>query len=282
MLLLTPVLAPGQETVPAEEQQQATSLPATVVTATRTGTDPLATPHAVRTLEAEQLAERQPRTLPEALRELPGVSIQKTSNGQGSPFIRGFTGFRNLLMIDGVRFNNPTFREGPNQYWNTIDQNAIHRIELIPGQGSTLYGSDAIGGTVNLFTKGSGFRDEEAGTFFHGMGSFRGSTAENSTQEHLEINVGEGGRWGLHLGGTLKQFGDVHSATLGDQLYTGYDEWAYDVRLDIALDPNWTFTAVHQALRQNDVWRTHATIYGSSWEGTTIGTDLRRSYDQER
>ncbi|MDZ4287344.1 MAG: TonB-dependent receptor, partial [Prosthecobacter sp.] len=111
----------------------------------------------------------------------------------------------------------------------------------------------------------------------------RGSTAENSTAEHMEFNVGEGGKWGLHMGGSLKQFDDVYSAGgIGKQLYTGYDEWAYDIRLDVALDANWTLTAVHQQLRQNDVWRTHATIYGRSWEGTTAGTDFRRSYDQER
>jgi hemoglobin/transferrin/lactoferrin receptor protein len=283
-----PVFAQQQKNQEMEERAHettattATTLPDMVVTATRSGTGVEDAPSLVRQLNAEKLAERQPRTLPEALRELPGVSIQKTSNGQGSPYIRGFTGFRNLLLIDGIRFNNSTFREGPNQYWNTIDQHALAKIELVPGQGSTLYGSDAIGGTVNLITKRSGFLEQPQGYFFNGLASVRGATAENSSMEHLEINVGEGGRWGLHAGATVSQFGDVYAASLGNQLYTGYDQWAYDLRLDVALDPNWTFTAAHQQLRQNDVWRTHATIYGRSWEGTTIGSDLRRSYDQER
>ena len=68
-----------------------------------------------------------------------------------------------------------------------------------------------------------------------------------------EVQFGEGQKWGLHLGASLKYFGDVHDPKLGDQPHTGYDEWAYDVRFDLALDPNWTFTAVHQQLRQNDV-----------------------------
>lgn len=107
----------AEEPVPTET----TEMPELVVTATRADQDVKKAPTQVRTLSAGQFQERQPRTLPEALRELPGVNVQKTSNGQGSPFIRGFTGFRNLALIDGIRFNNSIFREGPNQYWNTID-----------------------------------------------------------------------------------------------------------------------------------------------------------------
>ncbi len=257
-------------------------LPEMVITATRGSTDLLKVPAQVRTLGAEAMRERQVRTLPEALKELPGVNVQKTANGQGSPFIRGFTGFRNLALIDGVRFNNSTFRDGPNQYWSTIDSTAISRIELVPGQGSVLYGSDAIGGTLNMFTKSSGFQNEDRGFFFHGLSSYRGATAENSSVGHQELQVGEGGKWGLHLGASLKSFGDVRDPKLGNQLHTGYDEWAYDARLDIAMDPNWTLTAVHQQLRQNDVWRSHATVYGISYAGTVRGTDLKRAYDQER
>ena len=279
-ILLASTLAVAQEPISSVETTE--KIPEMVITATRGQTNLLKVPAVVRTLTAEQLQERQVRSLPEALREVPGVNVQKTSNGQGSPFIRGFTGFRNLALIDGIRFNNSTFREGPNQYWNTIDSYAIDRIELVPGQGSVLYGSDAIGGTLNLFTKGSGYLTEQPGFFFHGLSSYRGSTAEESNMAHQEIQFGEGGKWGFHLGASLKSFGDVHDAKLGDQPHTGYDEWAYDAKLEVSLDPNWTLTAVHQQLRQNDVWRTHATIYGISYEGSTIGTDLKRSFDQER
>ncbi len=271
--------------LPAEKpklETATTDLPEVVITATRSGTDAHSAPQQVRTLSSTDFKERQVRTLPEALEETPGVTVQKTSNGQGSPFIRGFTGFRNLALIDGIRFNNSTFREGPNQYWNMIDSYALDRVEVIPGQGGVLYGSDSVGGTVNLFTRSSNFRDEAPGFFFHGLSSYRGSTAEESNIAHQSFQVGEGGKWGLHLGASLKSFGDVHAAGLGDQPRTGYDEWAYDARLDIALSDHWTLTAVHQQLKQNDAWRTHATVFGRSWEGTTTGTDLRRSFDQDR
>jgi hemoglobin/transferrin/lactoferrin receptor protein len=54
--------------------------------------------------------------LPLALRDVPGVHIQQTTSGQGSPFVRGLTGQQVVHLINGVRFNNSTFRPGANQY----------------------------------------------------------------------------------------------------------------------------------------------------------------------
>ena len=253
-----------------------------VVTPTRLVQNPIDVPNPIWGLSSEQVAARLPRTLPEALRETPGVSVQKTSNGQGSPYIRGLTGFRTLALIDGVRFNNSTMRDGPNQYWSTIDLLSLDRIELVPGQGSVLFGSDAAGGTLNALTKHSGFRGRTGGFFADGQAGYRWSSAEGSHVEHAEVNLGQAGKWGLHLDGSLHQFGDVDAAGIGHQPKTGYDQWAYNLRFDAALSDDWTFTAVHQQLRQDDVWRTHSTIYGIPWHGTTIGSDLRRSFDQER
>ena len=258
-------------------------LPEVVITATRSESDLKKLPSVVRKLDKKQIDERLPRTFPEALRETPGVAIQKTANGQGSPFIRGFTGFRNLILVDGIRYNNSTFREGPNQYWALLDPLAMERIEVIPSQGSVLYGSDAIGGTVNTISKSSGFGGQEAGRFFmHGLTSYRWSSAENSHVEHLESSLGQGQKWGLHVGGTLNQFGDVKPGQGPKQANTGYDQWAFDVRLDVALDDQWLLTAAHQQSSQNDVWRTHSTTSGISFAGTTIGTDPVRLFDQQR
>jgi hemoglobin/transferrin/lactoferrin receptor protein len=96
-----------QAAAPAIPQEEAAVgsilLPEKIITATRLPASSISAPYAVRELTSGQIDERLPRTLPEALRETPGVSVQKTSNGQGSPHIRGFTGFRTLAMIDGVR-----------------------------------------------------------------------------------------------------------------------------------------------------------------------------------
>ena len=100
------------------------------------------------------LEERQVRTLPEALRESPGVSVQKTAHGQGSPKIRGLNGFHTLLLVDGIRINNSTWRSGNVEYWNTVDPYSLDRFELIRGAGSVLYGTDAVTGMGQAFTQG--------------------------------------------------------------------------------------------------------------------------------
>jgi hemoglobin/transferrin/lactoferrin receptor protein len=93
-------------------------------------------PYSTSVLTSEALTRRLPRTLPMALEELPGFMVQKTSTAQGAPYLRGFTGFRTLLLVDGIRLNNSVFREGPNQYWGTLDPLAIERIEVVNGPAS--------------------------------------------------------------------------------------------------------------------------------------------------
>ncbi len=92
---------------PATTVAETSLLDAIVVTATRLEEKSFYVPYSTESLDGETLTTRKAvRTLPEALREVPGVMVQKTGHGQGSPFIRGFTGFRNLLLIDGIRLNN--------------------------------------------------------------------------------------------------------------------------------------------------------------------------------
>lgn len=88
------------------------------------------------------LMNSQLRTAPEALAAMPGLFVQKTNHGGGSPFMRGLTGNQVLLLVDGIRLNNSTFRYGPNQYLNTVGVFSIAHVEALRGSGSVQYGSD--------------------------------------------------------------------------------------------------------------------------------------------
>jgi len=230
-----------------------------------------------------ELEQKLPRNLPEALINTPGVMVQKTANGQGSLFVRGFTGYRTLTLIDGIRYNNSVYRDGPNEYFSLIDINSIQSIALFNGPASALYGSDAIGGTLNLQTRSSNLYNAKKNEFFiHGSDQIRYSTAENSLLNRANIEFGEADSWGVIAGYTTNNFGNIEADKLGKLPYTAYDESAFDVRLDIVLNAQWDFTLAHQNLEQDDVWRTHSTLYSKPFQGTEVGTDLRRLKDQQR
>ena len=113
----------------------------------------LANPFIVSSLSAKQIQQNGARTTPEALMGVSGIFLQKTNHGGGSAFIRGLTGNQTLLVIDGIRINNATFRYGPNQYLNTIDMFTLSKINVLKGIGAIEYGSDAMGGVIQMETK---------------------------------------------------------------------------------------------------------------------------------
>lgn len=259
-----------------------------LVTASRQPASAFDLPYTLNTLNQDQLAQQQSRNLPEALAGIPGVMVQKTANGQGSPFIRGFTGYRTLALIDGVRYNNSVYRDGPNEYFSLIDSLSVEQIELLSGPSSGLYGSDAIGGALNLKSKAPRHQQQKRNDFYQlGSISYRSASAEHSDTVRAEYEMGQGQEWGLRLGYSYKDFGDVRGAdngseSIGEQPFTGYDEQAFDIRLDRHLNDQWDISLLHQQLEQDDVWRTHSTIYAVSFAGSEIGDNLRRLKDQQR
>lgn len=253
-------------------------LDAVVITASRLDERSLGATSIVNVLDGQTLQlERQARTLPEALREVPGVMVQKTGHGQGSPFIRGFTGFRNVLLVDGVRLNNSVFREGPNQYWATVDPFALDRLEVVKGSGSVLYGSDAIGGVVNTVSSLAGLGHSG----WSGRLLYRRADAEHSDTERGEASFG-GERLRARAGVSVKDYGDLEVAGLGVLPHTGYEEHDADARLEYDLSDATTLVAAHQYTTVDDAWRTHRTVYAKSWQGTSVGSDRVLSFDQRR
>ncbi len=280
------------------------TLPPVVVTATMTQESVADVPYSASVLDEKRLMELSVASFPEAFKEVPGVLFQQTAHGQGSPYIRGFTGFRNLALIDGIRLNNSVFRDGPNQYWSTIDALSLSSIEIVKGQGSVLFGSDSIGGTVNALTKGPAYLEPPAavsgkqgkgakgvqpvaqpvglGPYVTGMGYTRYSTGEDSWTGRVEGSVSEWEKYGVFVGITGRSFGNIQAADLGELPYTGYDELGIDAKVEIFLDPDTKLTLAHNQMHQDDVWRTHRTIYAVPFAGSSVGSELKHYFDQDR
>ena len=113
----------------------------------------------VSVIKAEDLYLTAPTSSAEVLELSPGVRIQKSQGGGGSPVIRGFEANRVLIVVDGVRMNNAIYRSGHLQNSITIDPNNIDRVEIIYGSSSVGYGSDALGGVVHYYTKTPSLKD---------------------------------------------------------------------------------------------------------------------------
>ena len=161
-------------------------------------------------------------------------------------------------------------------------------MELVKSQGSVLYGPDAAGGTLNAFSKSSNFLDHAAGELFSsGRSSYEyRMNGQGSHVGRIENQIGRGGQYGMHLGLSLKNFGDISSDVIGRMSGTGYTEEDLDFRFDWAMTENSTLTFVTQYVNQNDVNRWHSTINNPGWiSGNHVaspGTYSRRVYDQER
>ena len=258
-----------------------------IVTAARSEQAASQAAYSTATITAEYLRDNTRRTLPEALQYTPGVLVQETAYGQGSPIIRGFTGRQNLLLMDGVRINNSTFRGGPVQYWNTIDPLSIDHLELIKSQGSVLYGSDAVGGTLNAFGKSAKFRTEAADRIYQGgsaMYEFR-SNGQGSHLGRVEAETGVGGQFGILLGASAKDFGDIKDRAVGSMKGTGYPEQDLDLRADYALTPDSTLTLASYYVNQHDIARWHRTLDNPGWTDgdhfAGAGTYQYDNYNQE-
>jgi hemoglobin/transferrin/lactoferrin receptor protein len=244
------LLAQEIDTLPAKDSLTSQVLEEVVVTARRYESLQLNTPEAIKALASESIQDFQLRSSPEALVLTPGVFVQKTNHGGGSPFLRGLTGNQTLLLLDGIRLSNATMRYGPNQYVNTIDVFSIDKFEVLRGSGSVQYGSDAIGGTIQAFSQTLDTSQERS---WEGKLIARLATQGMEQGMHGRINYSDA-RVALSGGITARNFGDmVGGDTTGIQTPSGYGELDFDLKGKLILSPRSDLTMLYQHVHQKDV-----------------------------
>jgi outer membrane receptor protein involved in Fe transport len=152
--------------------------------------------------------------------------------------------------MDGIRLSNSTMRYGPNQYFNTIDIFSISKIEVLRGNGSVQYGSDALGGTIQVFShEVSTTEKSDLDTKFltriatHGM--------ENSFNLKLKYS---NRFYAFRAGITFRNFGDIVGGdTTGRQSPSGYREFDYDLKGKILISKRSSVTFAFQDVHQEDI-----------------------------
>ena len=143
-VILNSNFAMAQET----EQVPTFQLQEMVVTATKTLKELKETPASVDVVTAQDIQERNVKSVPEALQQLPGVYMSQVA--QGGIQIRGFESDNILILLDGMPMNT-TYNN--NMEWEMLPVENIERIEVVKGAGSSLYGGRAVGAVVNIITK---------------------------------------------------------------------------------------------------------------------------------
>ena len=172
----------------------------------------------VSVIKSEDLFISSPSSGAEMLELSPGVRIQKSQGGGGSPIIRGFEANRVLIVVDGVRMNNAIYRSGHLQNSITIDPSNIERAEVIFGSSSVGYGSDAMGGVIHYYTKNPILKNSEkiSSSFTTNFNSANNSVSNNFNTNYSADN------WGSITSISISKYGDIK---MGKKRNHGYSSW---------------------------------------------------------
>ncbi len=204
-------------------------------------------------IDLQQLQERAPADMFQALEREVGVLMQRTQRGAAAPFIRGLTGQQVLILVDGIRLNNATFRIGPNQYFNTIDPGMVDHIEVLRGPQTVLYGADAIGGVINVVTRDAA---RQFSSYYQaGQWTHRYSSADNGYTTRWNIE-GSTTNASMFAGGGYGNINNLdRGGNLGRQPWTDYAHYSGDIKFNYLVDELHMLTVALQHYEQEDVAR---------------------------
>jgi hemoglobin/transferrin/lactoferrin receptor protein len=186
-------------------------------------------------ISAKYIAKINTQNTGDLLMSTGNVFIQKSQQGGSSPVIRGFEASRILLVVDGIRMNNAIYRAGHLQNVITVDQNMLQGIEVMFGPSSTMYGSDALGGSINMITKPVILAEPGEHLLVKGSVFGRYSTVNKEKTGHFDLNLGYE-KLGFMTSFTYSDFGDMK---MGDNYPEKYPDFGR--RSKYVTQPNGSF-----------------------------------------
>lgn len=172
----------------------------------------------VAIITSSEINQKSPQTSADLLATIPGIRVQKTQLGGGSPVIRGMEANRVLLVVDGVRMNNAIYRTGHLQNSITVSPTIIDRTEIIYGPSSVIYGSDALGGVINYYTKKPEINSSEKIKINY---LSRFSSVNNENTNHVDIALSYN-KWASLTAVSYSDFGDMK---MGKRRKHNFDDW---------------------------------------------------------
>jgi outer membrane receptor protein involved in Fe transport len=192
---------------PSEAEPEVSFFETTTVTATGSERSVFQVATPVTVLGAEEIARLAPESPADLLREQPGVDVNGVGPNQARPVIRGQRGLRVLFLEDGLRLNNARRQTDFGEITGLVDLDAVASVEVVRGPASVLYGSDAIGGVLNLVTAPPRL---DGGRRFAGSAEARWGEAGDGTRFAGQA-AGTAGRWDWQLGASAREAGDYEA-----------------------------------------------------------------------
>ncbi len=174
-------------------------------------------PNKIEVIKNRDIVFENPATSADMLDKSGQVFVQKSQLGGGSPMIRGFAANKVLFMLDGVRMNNAIYRSGNLQNVLQADVNSVKSVEIIFGPGTNLYGSDALGGVMDIHLKSPIQNNTEAWKV-SGRAMVRSASAAFEKTGHLSLNLANN-KWAFLTMITYSNFNNLRMGSHGNDFY---------------------------------------------------------------
>jgi hemoglobin/transferrin/lactoferrin receptor protein len=229
----------------ADTTRPATLLKEFVVTGSRYAREMYRSPQSMSLLSLRHLRQQLASVPGDVLAGVPGVASSKDSPWAQQPVLRGLSGQRVLVLVDGSPMNNVRGR-GPQP--SLVGPEQIERIEIVRGPASVAYGSDALGGVVNIITREAG---EGSAPSLNGSATLGGSTVDRQRNAYIEL-VPRIGRFSGFLSSGIRKAENFDSP-VGEVEDSGYEN--YDALFNLRYDftPQTALKAGMQLYRGSDI-----------------------------
>jgi hemoglobin/transferrin/lactoferrin receptor protein len=251
-----------------------------VVTATRSQSSVFATPVTISVVDQQEIQEQNATTFADLLDGVAGVTLSGAGPWETTPTIRGMGTNRVLVLFDGDRETNLWAGRAPLTPF--IDSSDIERIEVVKGPSSVLYGSDALGGVINIITKEVALADGDTWQTQHHVGT-RYSSVDDGLVGNYTLNAGGHGL-GIRINVAAEDHDDYEVGD-GDELpHSQFENKSLDLKTLYNFNEHHTVKA---ELRINDINdmgvaqkdpnapESHFTLYNTrSYKLAYVGTDL--------
>jgi hemoglobin/transferrin/lactoferrin receptor protein len=207
-------------------------------------------PQALSFVPRARLLEQEPTVLGDVLSTLPGVDNSKDSPWEQRPVLRGMGGQRVLVLVDGAPINSA---RGNGPHPSLVDPSEVERVEVVRGPTSVAYGSDALGGAINIITREAGLPQ---GPALRGSATLGASTVDHGREAHGEL-MPHVGKLSAYLAGGGRQVKDFKVPNSDGFDVTvpksGFEDWNAMGNLRYPLTEQLTLRAGGQVYRGTDI-----------------------------